>query len=87
MSKALRGWIVGTVCSVLLVGVAQAGPGRTDGDPDRPQIMNPARPHLHAAVPEVSAREGSEVAAQLPAPDHWKTVLRAYLNLIRVFSR
>jgi hypothetical protein len=88
MTKLSRGMILGSVLALLIAGAAFAGPTRTDGDPDRPQIAQPGGPD-YKVMTRVSTHGRSETATEMSAqvaPEHWRTVLRAYLSMIRVFS-
>jgi hypothetical protein len=88
MSRLVRGLVIGASISFLLAGAALAGPTRTDGDPDRPQITHPDLPHLQAVVNGVRGNEnkGATPIGTQVAPGNWKLFLRTYLQLIRVFS-
>jgi hypothetical protein len=88
MTKLSRGMILGLAMSLLVTGAAMAGPTRTDGDPDRPQITQPGGPE-YKAMTRVNTHghgEATRNTAVQAAPEHWRMVLRAYLSLIRVFS-
>ncbi|MBZ0266811.1 hypothetical protein K8I85_01525 [bacterium] len=88
MTKLSRGVILGLAMSLLVAGAALAGPTRSDGDPDRPQITQPGGPE-YKAMTRVSTHGQVEAArdtAVQAAPEHWRMVLRAYLSLIRVFA-
>jgi hypothetical protein len=80
--------ILGLALSVLVVGTAVAGPTRSDGDPDRPQIAQPGGPGYQSASRANTHRHfeaATEMQAQA-ASEHWKAVLRVYLTVIRVFA-
>lgn len=88
MTKHSRGLILGLALSFLATGAAVAGPTRSDGDPDRPQITQPGGPDYRTA-PRVHTHGQSEAATEMHAQvasEHWKSVLRAYLSVIRVFA-
>jgi len=86
MSRVMRRLIIGTATSLLLVGAAMAGPTRTDGDPDRPQITHPDR-RTEASVSGAGEQRIAATAGQRQVvADDWKFVLKAYLRLIRVFA-
>lgn len=88
MTKFTRGMLLGLAVSLLVAGAAFAGPTRSDGDPDHPQITLPGGSG-YKIVSGASTHRNSEVAVKTQAqvvPEHWRAVLRTYLSLIRVFA-
>lgn len=88
MSRVARGLILGASISCLLVGASFAGPTKSDGDPDRPQIAHPNRQPADSQVDGMSAK--SPVAKAWTqtqvTQDNWKLILKAYLQFLRVVS-
>lgn len=88
MTRVSRGLILGLSICVLLAGAAFAGPTRTDGDPDRPQIVHPGGPTDYSVAPR-GTLENAAVAQEtrVQAADNWQVVLKVYLRWVRLFGR
>jgi len=89
MARASRGLILGLSICVLLAGAAFAGPTRTDGDPDRPQITHPGGPGEYSTVAQRGTLEKAAVAPEtgVHRADNWQVVLRVYLRWVRLIGR
>jgi len=90
MSKWFRGILISFSLCLLVVGAAQAGPGKPgseNGDPDRPEIAHPID-KLEVSTGSVDAARGATVTARSErSPNELKVLFRVYLKLFRIFLR